>query len=88
MGRTAPGLSLPLLEDRLDFHPQILLRPKEFWHFRFIPSVGFRATQYGASLASNHGSVHRLLAEVGLDLRPLPWKKNSPDPTGGTASSM
>ena len=51
VGRTEPGLTLPLLDDRLDFHPQFLLRPKEFWHFRFTPSVGFRATHYGTSLA-------------------------------------
>jgi LPS-assembly protein len=75
VGRTTPGLTLPLLEDRLDFHPQLLLRPKEFWHFRFTPSVGFRATRYGASLAANHGSVDRLLAEVGLDLRPPSLEK-------------
>jgi LPS-assembly protein len=75
VGRTAPGLSLPLLEDRLDFHPQFLLRPKEFWHFRFIPSIGFRVTQYGASLAPNHAPVDRLLAEIGLDLRPPSLEK-------------
>ena len=50
VGRTESGLTLPLLEDRLDFHPQLLLRPKEFWHFRFTPSIGFRATRYGDSL--------------------------------------
>ena len=54
VGRTESGLTLPLLEDRLDFHPQLRSRPKEFWHFRFIPSMGFRATYYGASLAPNH----------------------------------
>jgi LPS-assembly protein len=70
VGRTTPGLTLPLLEDRLDFHPQLLLRPKEFWHFRFIPSIGFRATRYGASLAPDHTPVDRLLAEIQLDLRP------------------
>ena len=75
VGRTEPGLTLPLLEDRLDFHPQLLLRPKEFWHFRFIPSLGFRATRYGASLAPNHSPVDRLLAEVGLDLRPPSLEK-------------
>ena len=47
---TQSGLAIPLLSDRLDFHPQLLLRPKEFWHFRFTPSVGFRATHYGTSL--------------------------------------
>jgi len=75
VGRTEPGLTLPLLEDRLDFHPQILLRPKEFWHFRFIPSIGFRATRYGASLATDHTPVDRLLAEIQLDLRPPSLEK-------------
>ena len=75
LGRTEPGLTLPLLDDRLDFHPQFLLRPKEFWHFRFIPSVGFRATHYGTSLAPNHSATNRLLAEIGLDLRPPSLEK-------------
>lgn len=70
VGRTESGLNLPLLDDRLDFHPQLLLRPKEFWHFRFIPSVGFRATRYGDSLAPDHSPVDRLLAEFNLDLHP------------------
>ncbi|MGA2982948.1 MAG: LPS assembly protein LptD [Terriglobia bacterium] len=75
VGRTESGLTLPLLEDRLDFHPQIMLRPKEFWHFRFTPSIGFRTTYYGASLAPNHAPLDRLLAEVGLDLRPPSLEK-------------
>ncbi len=75
VGRTEPGLTLPLLDDRLDFHPQFLLRPKEFWHFRFIPSIGFRATRYGTSLAPDHTPVNRLLAEVGLDLHPPSLEK-------------
>jgi LPS-assembly protein len=75
VGRTEPGLTLPLLDDRLDFHPMLLLRPKEFWHFRFIPSVGFRATRYGASLAPDHTPVDRLLAEIQLDLRPPSLEK-------------
>jgi LPS-assembly protein len=75
VGRTEPGLTLPLLTDRLDVHPQILLRPKEFWHFHFTPKLGFRATRYGVSLAPNHRPVDRLLAEVGLDLRPPSLEK-------------
>jgi LPS-assembly protein len=70
VGRTMPGFTLPLLSDRLDFYPQILLRPKEFWHFRFLPSLGFRATHYSYSLAPNHTPVNRLLAELEFDLRP------------------
>jgi LPS-assembly protein len=75
VGRTQPGLTLPLLEDRLDFHPQLLLRPKEFWHFRFTPALGFRVTRYGASLAPDHTPVDRLLAEIQLDLRPPSLEK-------------
>jgi LPS-assembly protein len=72
---TQPGLNLPLLSDRLDFHPQLLLRPREFWHFRFIPSVGFRATHYGSSLNGKHTPVERLLGEVTVDLRPPSLEK-------------
>lgn len=75
VGRTAPGLTLPLLEGRVDFHPQFLLRAKEFWHFRFTPMLGFRVTRYGASLAANHAPLDRLLAEVGVDLRPPALEK-------------
>jgi LPS-assembly protein len=75
VGRTESGLALPLLDDRLDFHPQLLLRPKEFWHFHFIPSVGVRVTRYGDSLASDHTSIDRLLGEFNLDLRPPSLEK-------------
>jgi LPS-assembly protein len=75
VGRTTPGLDLPLLGGRLDFHPQLLLRPKEFWHFRFTPELGFRATQYSIGLASNHNAQDRLLLEIGLDLRPPSLEK-------------
>ena len=72
---TQSGLAIPLLSDRLDFHPQLLLRPKEFWHFRFIPTMGLRATHYGTSLDGKHTPVSRLLGEVGLDLRPPSLEK-------------
>jgi LPS-assembly protein len=75
VGRTEPGVTLPLLEDRLDFHPQLLLRPKEFWHFRFIPTLGFRVTRYGASLLPTNAPIDRLLAEVGFDVRPPSLEK-------------
>ena len=75
VGRTAPGLTLPLLEDRLDFHPQFLLRSKEFWNFHFTPMLGFRATRYGVSLTPNRGAEDRLLAEIGADLRPPSLEK-------------
>lgn len=75
VGRTEPGLVIPILTDRLDVHPQILLRPKEFWHLHFTPTVGFRATHYGTSLEADHGSLNRLLAEFGFDLRPPSLEK-------------
>ena len=79
VGRTQQGtlqtLMIPLLSDRLDFHPQLLLRPKEFWHFRFIPTMGFRASHYGASLEGKHTPVNRLLGELGFDLRPPSLEK-------------
>ncbi len=70
VGRTEPGLMLPFLSDRLYIHPQLLLRPKEFWHFHFTPLLGFQATQYGTSLGLNHAPINRLLGELGFDLRP------------------
>jgi len=75
MGRTEPGLVIPSLSDRLDFHPQILLRPKEFWHFHFSPTIGFRATHYGTSLGTPQNAVDRLLVELGFDLRPPSLEK-------------
>jgi LPS-assembly protein len=75
VGRTEPGLVIPELSQRLDVHPQILMRPKEFWHFHFTPTIGFRATYYGASLAPDHNPVSRLLAEIGVDLRPPSFEK-------------
>ena len=75
VGRTEPGLVLPLLGDRLDLHPQILLRPKEFWHFHFTPTLGFRITRYSDSLEGDHLPINRLLAEIGFDLRPPSLEK-------------
>ncbi len=78
VGRTqdpSQGLSIPLLSDRLDFHPQIMLRSREFWHFRFNPYAGFRTTYYGASLVGKHTSLDRVLGEVGFDLRPPSLEK-------------
>jgi LPS-assembly protein len=72
---TQSGLAIPLLSDRLDIHPQILLRPGEFWHFRFTPAAGFRVTHYGTSLDGKHTPVNRVLGEVGFDLRPPSLEK-------------
>jgi len=83
VGRTESGLTIPLLEDRLDFHPQLLLRAREFWHFRFIPMIGFRATRYGDSLEPNHAPIDRLQAELGFDLRPPSLEKIFANPHHG-----
>jgi len=70
VGRTEPGLALPQLSDRLDFHPEVTLRPKPFLGFHLTPTVGLRATEYGTSLGSDRGGLTRLLGEASLDLRP------------------
>jgi len=75
VGRTAPGLTAPLLTERLDFHPQLMFRAKELWHFRFLPTVGLRTTYYGTSLESNRGPLDRLLFHLGFDLRPPSLEK-------------
>lgn len=82
VGRAQPGLQLPDLTERLDFHPQFTLRFKPFWGFHFTPSLGARTTLYGSSLdfspqgvpySSSH--LNRLLAEFSLDLRPPSLEK-------------
>jgi LPS-assembly protein len=70
VGRFDPTFQTPELSERLDFHPQILWRPKSFWGFHFTPSVGMRATRYGASLRPNGEGLTRLLGEFSVDLRP------------------
>ncbi len=72
---TQSGLAIPLLSDRLDFHPQLLIRPKEFWHFRFTPIAGFRVSHYGTSLDGKHTPVDRLIGEFALDIRPPSLEK-------------
>ncbi len=75
VGRTEPGLEIPRLAERVDFHPELVIRPKEFWHFHFTPTFGLRATRYGTSLKPNHDPLTRLLGEVGLDIRPPSFEK-------------
>jgi LPS-assembly protein len=70
VGRTEPGLEIPRLSERLDFHPQVTLRPKPFLGFQVTPSAGLRATRYGASLRADHEPLSRLLGEFSVDLRP------------------
>ena len=50
VGRDDPGLSTPLVSDRLDFRPRLSLRVPEFWGFHFTPALGMEATHYGTSL--------------------------------------
>jgi LPS-assembly protein len=75
LGRTEPGLDLPSLSERLDFHPEVTLRVKEFWGFHLTPSAGVEATRYGTSLGSDHDDLTRLLGDFALDLRPPPLEK-------------
>jgi LPS-assembly protein len=75
LGRTEPGLELPSLSERLDFHPEVTLRVKEFWGFHLTPSVGVDAARYGMSLGPNHDPLTRLLGDFSLDLRPPSLEK-------------
>jgi LPS-assembly protein len=75
VGRTEPGLIIPQLSDRFDFHPELTLRSGEFWGFHITPTVGLRATRYGTSLAPNHDPLTRLLGEFSVDLRPPSFEK-------------
>ena len=75
LGRTEPGLDLPSLSERLDFHPEVTLRLKEFWGFHLTPSAGVDAARYGTSLDPNHDPLTRLLGDFALDLRPPSLEK-------------
>lgn len=75
LGRTEPGLDLPSLSERLDFHPEVTLRLNEFWGFHLTPSAGIQATRYGTSLEPDHDSFTRLLGDFSLDLRPPSLEK-------------
>ncbi len=79
VGRTEPGLALPSISERLDLHPEVTLRLKDFWGFHLTPSAGVDAARYGISLDPNHDPLSRLLGDFTLDLRPpslervFPW---------------
>ena len=66
LGRTEPGLDLPSLSERLDFHPEVTLRVKEFWGFHLTPSAGVRGDpirdQPGTEPRPPHQAAGRLLA--------------------------
>ena len=75
VGRTEPDLKTPLISDRFDFHPELLLRAPAFWGFHLTPTFSVRDTYYGTSLDSRQASLNRALGEVGLDLRPPSFEK-------------
>jgi LPS-assembly protein len=82
VGRTEPGLDLPSLSERLDVHPEVTLRVKEFWGFHLTPSAGVDAAWYGTSLETPLASLQttpppltRLLGDFSLDLRPPSFEK-------------
>ena len=75
VGRTEPGLILPALSERLDAHPEVTLRLKDFWGFHLTPSAGVQATRYGTSLVPDHAPLTRLLGDFSFDLRPPSLEK-------------
>jgi LPS-assembly protein len=89
VGRTELGLDLPSLSERLDLHPEVTLRLKEFWGFHFTPSAGVDAARYGISLETTSPTLEttpaplgttppplsRLLGDLSLDLRPPSFEK-------------
>ena len=75
VGRTEPGLVLPSLRERLDVHPEVTLRLKEFLGFHLTPSAGVEASQYGTSLETSRDPLTRLLGDFSFDLRPPSLEK-------------
>jgi LPS-assembly protein len=75
VGRTEPGLELPSLSERLDLHPEVTLRLKEFWGFHLTPSAGVDTARYGTSLETTRAPLTRLLGDFSLDLRPPSFEK-------------
>lgn len=75
VGRTEPGLEIPRLSERLDFHPQLTLRSKPIWGFHFTPRAGLRATRYGTSLKEERDPINRFLGELAVELRPPSFEK-------------
>lgn len=83
VGRTEPGLETPQLSERLDFHPEVTLRPKPFLGFHVTPAAGLRATRYGTSLRADGEPLNRLLGEFSVDLRPPSFDKVFSKPLWG-----
>jgi len=70
VGRAEPDFQTPNLSERLDVHPQITFRMKDFWGLHLIPTAGFRATHYGTSRRADGEPLTRLLGELTVDIRP------------------
>ncbi|MFB3923895.1 MAG: LPS-assembly protein LptD [Terriglobia bacterium] len=83
VGRTEPGLDIPRLAERVDFQPEITLRPGSFFGFHFTPSVGLRATRYGTSLRAGGEGFTRVLGDFSVDLRPPSLAKVFSRPLAG-----
>ena len=83
VGRTEPGLDTPRLSERVDFHPEVTLRPQSFFGFHLTPSAGLRATRYGTSLRANGERLNRVLGEFTIDLRPPSLAKVFSRPLAG-----
>ncbi len=83
MGRTEPGLEIPRLADRVDFHPEVTLRSKPFLGFHLTPILGLRATHYGTSVDSGSGAMGRLMGDLTVDLRPPPLERIFTQPRWG-----
>ncbi len=70
VGRTDPNLPIARLAERVDFHPEAVLRTKPLLGFQVTPVAGLRATHYGTSLQQGGGALARLLGEFTVDVRP------------------
>ena len=83
VGRTEPAFITPQLSERVDFHPEVTLRPKPFLGFHVTPTLGLRATHYGTSLRAPDQPLNRLLGEFSVDLRPPSFEKVFSQPRWG-----
>ncbi len=75
VGRTEPDLPIARLAERVDFHPEVVLRTKPLPGFHVTPVAGLRATHYGTSLQQGGGALPRLLGEFAVDVRPPALEK-------------
>ncbi len=83
VGRAEPGFETPRVFERVDVGPEVTLRSRPFAGFRLTPSLGLRATHYGASLVKGADSLNRLLGEFAVDLRPPSFAKVFDRPLAG-----